>query len=57
MTRLLTALVALTLLLTPLPAQAQSLYTAKGVVSWSTDQLDGYYRTLFALQGRTTEYR
>jgi predicted metalloprotease len=36
---------------------AQSLDTAKGVVAWSVDQLDGYYRTLFALQGRTTEYR
>ena len=57
MTRLLTALVALTLLLSPIPAQAQSLYTAKGVVAWSQAQLDGYYRTLFALQGRTTEYR
>jgi predicted metalloprotease len=60
MTRLVSLVVlAATLLAVPLTqnAQAQSLYTAKGVVAWSVDQLDGYYRTLFALQGRTTEYR
>jgi predicted metalloprotease len=43
------------LVLTFLPLQgsaAQALYSSKGVMTWSTAQLDGYYRTLFALQGQ-----
>ena len=50
---------ALALLLACLPAsggQAQSrLYTSAQVVEWTTGQLNGYYRTLFALTGQEYE--
>lgn len=49
--------IVLTLGLT-LPAAGQAVSPPQmDVVAWSAGQLDGHYRTLFALEGRIAEYR